>query len=33
MRSDNLAKTINKDTSTKTKTKTIVNRGNNDNGN
>ena len=31
MRSDNLAKTINKDTSTKTRT--IVNRGNNDNGN
>lgn len=31
MRSDNLAKTINKDTSTKTKTG--VNRGNNDNGN
>jgi hypothetical protein len=31
MRSDNPAKTINKDTGTKTNT--IVNRGNNDNGN
>lgn len=31
MRSDNLAKTINKDTSTRATT--IVNRGNNDNGN